>query len=128
MKYRFEYRIGRSAWYSEEQWNNTPGRTTAEVGRNLYKTEPAGWLYNVYAAIVDDDGKVVKISKHPAELIQHESLEAMQKEIALHAQAANLPVFNRDDFNSWDYFIINSDDISEGIVRQAIEELDSGEG
>lgn len=123
MVHRFEYRIGRFAHYTQEQWEAAPGATTAQVERNLRNTPPASWFHDVYAVIVDKDGIVVKCSKHPCPVIGQAALEAMQKEIALYARANELPVFDRDQFGVWDYLVTNSEDLNPEIIQEELKSL-----
>lgn len=123
----FEYRIGRNAVYSKEQWDNAGGENISDTLRLLKQVEPNDWCYAVYACILREQasgvGVVVKCSKHPAQPMSHLSIEKMKDELTLLGRASIFPVFDRDDFGAWDYLVINSDDLDQNIIDHAIQDL-----
>jgi hypothetical protein len=66
------------------------------------------YAIGVYAVFLNEENKIVAISKHPCCPRSFGDLNALKKEIALYAQASCSDVFDVDAFGHWQYFMINS--------------------
>lgn len=124
MKHQFQYRIGKYPLHSQEQYDAVPGVTVTDVIKYLENVEPVRWRYDIYATIINEAGEVVKISKHPCMILSQSSPEQIIAQLKLLLQASDLSIFNRDNFSCWDYLVINSEDLTEEIIQDAIVELD----
>lgn len=124
MKHQFQYRIGKYPLHSQEQYDAVPGDTVTDVIKYLENVEPVRWKYDIYATIINEAGEVVKISKHSCMILSQSSPEQIIAQLKLLLQASDLPIFNRGNFGCWDYLAINSEDLTEEIIQDAIVELD----
>lgn len=128
--HRFEYRIGFQRLHSLEQWDTASKiegvKTTYDVETQLKKlpNEQCRLQYNVYACLICSDGNVVKISKHPIGILTHTSIQGLHHDLINYVSAHTRPIFDREAFGSWDYLVINSDELTQEIIDYQLKELD----